>query len=200
MTDLNILKNTLAVVIDADKQLLGGMPLYQVKGLFDGLVLAEVIDFDTQYGELLKVFIDTKRKDTAMQNLIYVRSLIQTLIKEGEEQQELLVESEKEQDDLAIESTCEVVTVSRNDKEVQLQLGNIPKKLGRPATGKALTNAERSKRAREKKKANKLVTINQTLTKHGSVLYNDLINNGHDINSILSIAHNHYESYAKHGA
>lgn len=200
MTDLNILKNTLAVVIDADKQLLGGMPLYQVKGLFDGLVLAEVIDFDTQYGELLKIVFDTKRKDTAMQNLIYVRSIIQTLIKEGEEQQELLVESEKEQDDLAIESTCETIVVSRNDKEVQLQLGNIPKKLGRPATGKALTNAERSKRAREKKKANKLVTINQTLTKHGSVLYNDLINNGHDINSILSIAHNHYESYAKHGA
>jgi hypothetical protein len=192
MTDLtlnlNILKNTLGVVNNADKCLLGGMPLYQVKSLFDGLVLADVIDFDSQYGELLQVVLDTKRKDVAAKNIIYVRSILQSLIKE---KQQAIFDLEAEQskgDADAIESTC--VNVSQHDnKETQLLLENIPRKIGRPSTGKALSNAERSKRARDKKKANSLLTVNTTLDKHASELASIMLEKGYVFNDIVRLAY-----------
>lgn len=55
---------------------------------------------------------------------------------------------------------------------------------------KALTNAERSQRARDKKKNNKLVTLNTTLNVMASTQYNQLIESGHDINEIIAYAHN----------
>jgi hypothetical protein len=65
----------------------------------------------------------------------------------------------------------------------------MPKKLGRPPTGKALTNAERSKRSRDKKKTNQLVTVNASLSIYSSQLYNAMINDGYDLNSIIEMAH-----------
>jgi len=189
MNNLNILKNTLGVVNNADKMLLGGMPLYQVKALFDGLVLAGVIDFDLPYGELLQNALDSKRKDVASVNIIRARSSLEGTIEALDIKIKACEEAEQEMDSLAIESTCEIISVPRNNKELQLQLDNMPKKLGRPNTGKALSNAERSKRARDKKKANKLVTVNSTLSDHASKLYNEMIESGYDLTEIIIFAH-----------
>lgn len=190
MNNLKVLKNILAVVIDADKQLDGGLALYRFKGLFDGLILADVIDFSSKYGELLNVALSTKRKDTAAKNIIYVRSILQSMIKDQEFEQEKLVRAQKEGDDLAIDSTCVIVTGNEN-KEVQLQLTNMPKKLGRPKSNNALSGAERAKKARDKKKANKLVTVNSTLSERDSILYNQMIENGFNLNSIISMAYSY---------
>lgn len=191
MNNIKILQEILNIVYLADKELLGGAPLYQIKSLFDDLNLNGFIDFDTVHGELIQLVLDAKRKDVASVNIIRARSVLQQAIKEIELEVFDFHTSQKEKDDLAIESTCDIVSVSRNDKEIQLQLDNIPKKLGRPATGKALTSAERSKRARDKKAANKLVTINTTLSKLESELYNELISGGFDLNSIVDMAYKH---------
>ncbi len=191
MNNIKILQEILNIVYLADKELLGGAPLYQIKSLFDDLNLNGFIDFDTVHGELIQLVLDAKRKDVASVNIIRARSVLQQAIKEIELEVFDFHTSQKEKDDLAIESTCDIVSVSRNDKEIQLQLDNVPKKLGRPATGKALTSAERSKRARDKKAANKLVTINTTLSKLESELYNELISGGFDLNSIVDMAYKH---------
>ncbi|PKG85990.1 hypothetical protein CXF85_04255 [Colwellia sp. 75C3] len=52
-----------------------------------------------------------------------------------------------------------------------------------------MTNAERSKKARDKKAANKLVTINTTLNKRDSELYNLMIASGFDLNKIVDMAY-----------
>lgn len=187
MNNLNILKNTLGIVNNADKYLTGGMALYQVKALFDGLVLADVIDFDSQYGELLRVVLDTKRKDVAAKNIIYVRSILQSMIKESEAEQ--LDKVQEQQDSLVIESTCVDVTRNNNSSETQLQLNDIPKKLGRPKSVNALSGAERAKKARAKKKANKLVTVNSTLSLNASHLYEQMIKEGFDLNAMIEMAH-----------
>jgi hypothetical protein len=189
MNNLNELKNILAVVIDADKQLTSGLALYKFKSLFDGLVISDLIDFTTEYGQLLKIALTAKRKDVAQINVIRARSSLECII---QNLQQAILDSkaqEQYQDDLAIESTCELVIVPRNDKGSQPQLSNMPKKLGRPSTGKALTNAERSKRSRDKKKTNQLVTINASLSIYSSQLYNAMINDGYDLNSIIEMAH-----------
>lgn len=191
MNNIKTLQEILNIVYLADKELLGGAPLYQIKSLFDDLNLNGFIDFDTVHGELIQLVLDAKRKDVASVNIIRARSVLQDTIKEIELEVFDFNTGQKEKDDLAIESTCDIVSVSRNDKEIQLQLDNIPKKLGRPATGKALTSAERSKRARDKKAANKLVTINTTLSKLESELYNELISGGFDLNSIVDMAYKH---------
>lgn len=189
MNNLNILKNTLGVVNNADKCLLGGMPLYQVKSLFDGLVLADVIDFDSQYGELLQVVLDTKRKDVATKNIIYVRSILETIINDQELEKIELDKAQNKKDILAIDSTC--VDVTRNEnKEIQLQLTNMPKKIGRPKSANSLTGAERAKKARDKKRASKLVTVNSTLNQESSELYLVMVKSGYDLNSIIQMAHN----------
>ncbi|MEY8215121.1 MAG: hypothetical protein RPR97_11665, partial [Colwellia sp.] len=100
-----------------------------------------------------------------------------------------LDKAEKKQDDLAIDSTCVTVTRNENKKEIQLQLNDIPKKIGRPKSSNALSGAERAKRARNKKKANKLVTVNSTLSESSSKLYNNLIFKGYDLERIVSMAH-----------
>jgi hypothetical protein len=191
MNNIKILQEILNIVYLADKELLGGAPLYQIKSLFDDLNLNGFIDFDTVHGELIQLVLDAKRKDVASVNIIRARSVLQDTIKEIELEVFDFNTGQKEKDDLAIESTCDIVSVSRNDKEIQLQLDNVPKKLGRPATGKALTSAERSKRARDKKAANKLVTVNTTLSKLESELYNELISGGFDLNSIVDMAYKH---------
>jgi hypothetical protein len=181
MNNLNELKNILAVVIDADKQLTSGLALYKFKLLFDGLVISDLIDFTTEYGQLLKIALTAKRKDVALINVIRVRSSLECTI---QNLQQTILDSkvqEQYQDDLAIESTCELVVVPRND--------SMPKKLGRPKTGKALSNAERCKRARDKKKTNQLVTVNASLSIYSSQLYNAMINDGYDLNSIIEMAH-----------
>lgn len=188
MNNLNILKNTLSVAIDAKTQLFSGLPLYQFKALFKGLMLADVVDFNSEHGELLQECLSTKRKDSAMKNIVFVCSSLEALIKKLELEQAQLEESEKELDNLAIDSTCVIVT--RNDKpELQLQMNDTPKKIGRPKLANSLSGAERSKRAREKRKANKLVTVNTSLSVDSSILYNEMVANGHDINSILVLAH-----------
>jgi len=189
MKSLKDLQQLLTIVIHADKELEQGMALYQVKSLFDNLQLNGFIDFDSQHGELIQVVLDTKRKDVAAKNIIYVRSILQTIIKEKELEQAQLVEAEREQDSFAIESTC--ITVTRNDKEkIQLQLNDIPKTLGRPKLANALTGAQRAKKARDKKKANDLVTVNSTLSKHASELYCQMIDSGYDLNDIIANAYN----------
>jgi hypothetical protein len=193
LNNLNELKNILAVVTEAEKNLNSGLALYKFKSLFDGVILSDLIDFGTEYGQLLTTSLTSKRKKIAHVNIIRVRSSLECTIKSL--QKSILDSKAKEQsqDELAIESTCEVVIVPRNDKDdlskEQLQLDNMPKKLGRPNTGKALSNAERSKRARDKKKTNKLVTVNASLSIYSSQLYNAMINDGYDLNSIIEMAH-----------
>ncbi len=75
-------------------------------------------------------------------------------------------------------------------KEIQLQLKDMPKKLGRPKSANALTGAERARKAREKKKSKNLVTVNATLTQHASKLYNEMLNSGYDLSDIVEMAHN----------
>jgi hypothetical protein len=165
------------------------MPLYKVKALFDGLVLADVIDFGSKYGEFISIVLNTKRKDVATKHIIYVRSILETMIKNQELENAQLVESQKEQDSLAIESTCVIVTSNGKSNEVQLQLTNMPKKIGRPKSENALSGAERSKRARDKKKANKLVTVNSTLSKSDSERYNRMISDGYSLSWIIDKAY-----------
>lgn len=190
MNNIKTLQEILNIVHLADKELLSGTPLYKVKALFDDLNLNGFIDFDTVHGELIQLVLDAKRKDVVAVNIIRARSVLQSSIEEIELEVFDFHTGQQETDDLAIESTCEVVSVSRNIKETQLQLENMPKKLGRPSTGNALTNAERSKRARDKKKANHLVTLNTTLNLHVSALYTSLLANGYDLSSIIELAHN----------
>lgn len=194
MNDLNTLKKILEVVIHADREFSISTALYKIKGLFDALMLEGVVTSDTEYGDLILTALEAKRVSKAMQHIIFARASLESAIEALQAKLDSEQAAQKELDKTAIESTC--VDVTRHEKETQLQLENIPKKLGRPSTGKALTSAERSKRARDKKKANKLVTINQTLNAHSSALYKHLLSNGHDMNSILVIARNHFESYA----
>lgn len=189
MNNLNTLKKVLEVVIHADREFSVHTALYKIKGLFDGLMLDGVISSDTVHGELILTALSAKRVDKAMTSILHARGALEITIKDLESQQQKLEEEQVSLDAAAIESTCEEVIVSRNDKEVQLQLDNMPKKLGRPNTGKALSSAERSKRARDKKKANKLVTVNHTLTQETSELYNKMIKNGCDLNSIVKAAY-----------
>jgi hypothetical protein len=191
MNNIKILQEILNIVYLADKELLGGAPLYQIKSLFDDLNLNGFIDFDTVHGELIQLVLDAKRKDVASVNIIRARSVLQDTIKEIELKEVDFVASQKDIDDLAIESTCEVITVPCNTKEVQLQLNDIPKKIGRPKLANALTGAQRAKKARDKKAANKLVTVNTTLSKLESELYNELISGGFDLNSIVDMAYKH---------
>lgn len=190
MNNIKLLQEILNIVHLADKEITQGTPLYKVKALFDDLNLNGFIEFSTDYGELIQLILDAKRKDVAAVNIIRARSVLQDTIKRLEAQQIKLDEEQQEKDDLAIESTCEVISVPRNNKEVQFQLNDMPKKLGRPSTGKALTNAERSKRARDKKKSNHLVTVNTTFNLHVSALYTSLLANGYDLSSIIELAHN----------
>jgi hypothetical protein len=189
MNNIKTLQEVLNIVYLADKELIQGTPLYKIKSLFDDLNLNGFIDFDTVHGELIKLFLDAKRKDVASVNIIRARSVLESSIKEIELEEIDFCASQKEFDDLAIESTCDTIIVSRNDKEIQLQLDNMPKKLGRPSTGKALTSAERSKKSRDKKKNNNLVTINTTLSKHESELYNIMVSKGYDLNHIITLAY-----------
>jgi hypothetical protein len=188
MNNLHVLKNTLSVVIDADKELESGMPLYQVKALFDGLVLADVIDFDLPYGELLQNVLDSKRKDIAAVNIIRARSSLEGTIEALEIKIKAFEDAEQEMDLLSIESTCITVTSNEKQNEVQLQLNDIPRKRGRPKSVNALSGAQRAKKARDKKKANKLVTVMSTLSGSASLLYNEMILEGHDLNSIIELA------------
>lgn len=200
MNNLNTLKKTLEVVMHADREASIDSPLHQVKALFDGLQLDDAIDFDSQYGQLIRVVLDAKRKDVAMKNLIFARGVLQTMIKELELENIEQEKTQKAQDALAIDSTCIIVTgndkivtvtdnIKSNFNELQLQLDNMPKKIGRPKSENALTGAERAKRARDKKKNNDLVTINSTLSKHESELYNIMISKGYDLNHIIMMAY-----------
>jgi hypothetical protein len=190
MNNLNTLKKILEVVTHADREFSVSTPLYQIKSLFDALQLDGDIDFDSVHGELIQSFLSAKRVDAAMANILRSRSVLESAIKVLEQEQVELDESQKEQDSLSIESTCEVVNVTSNKKENQLKLNDIPKKLGRPKSENALSGAQRAKRARDKKKANKLVTINTSLSMHASNLYNQMIESGYDLNSIIEMAHN----------
>lgn len=207
MNNLTILQNLLSVVIDADKQLTQGLALYKFQSLFDGSFLIDSIDLNTEHGDLIYTAVNAKTKSVAGKYIIFARSSLQALIADLEQKEAKEQELEKEHDSLAIDSTCITVAqndksiiVSRNDKEVQLQLNDMPKRLGRPSTGKALSSAERSKRARDKKKANNIVTVNCVLTANGSKLYNSLISKGYDLNSILLLADKQLISDAKHVA
>jgi hypothetical protein len=189
MNNIKVLQEILNIVHLADKQITQGTPLYKIKSLFDDLNLNGFIDFDTVHGELIQLVLDAKRKDVAAVNIIRARSVLESSIKEIELEQMDFVSSQKDIDDLAIESTCEVVSVPRNDKETQLQLSNMPKKLGRPKSKSAMSSAQRCKKARDKKKSNNLVTINTTLSKHESELYNIMVSKGYDLNHIVTLAY-----------
>ena len=191
MNNIKTLQEILNIVYLADKELGQGTPLYKIKSLFDDLNLNGFIDFDSVHGELIRLVLDTKRKDVASVNIIRVRSVLVGLIEALDLEQIGFDKAQKEHDSLAIESTCDTLSVPRNNKETQLQLDNIPKKIGRPSTGKALTSAERSKRARDKKKASKLVTVNTTLTQRDSELYNRMLADGFDLNSMINMAYSY---------
>ena len=197
MNNIKTLTEILTIVSYADKELAQGMALYKVKSLFDDLTLNGLVESDSVYGELIQIVLDTKRKDEAAVNIIRARSSLQVIIKSLELEQVELDKAEKQQDDLAIDSTCVTVTrnenknKNKNEREIQLQLNNMPKKIGRPKSANALSGAERAKKARDKKKANKLVTVNSTLSEYTSKLYNDLLVNGYDLETIVSTAHDH---------
>jgi hypothetical protein len=96
---------------------------------------------------------------------------------------------QKGSDSLAIDSTFVDVSRNVNSSEVQLQLSNVPKKLGRPRSPNALTGAQRAKKSRDKRKANKLVTVNSMLDRESSKLYNLMIEDGIDLNAIIKMAY-----------
>jgi hypothetical protein len=191
MKSLKILKRTLEVVIHADRESSQYTALYKIKGLFDSLVLDGAIDFNSEHGQLIRVALDTKRKTIMSKNLIGARYSLVSLIEEMELEQSEIEIIEKERDKLAIDSTCNTVSVTCNsNKEVQLQLSNMPKKIGRPKSANSLTGAERAKRARDKKKANKLVNVNASLDLVASGLYKQMINSGYDLSSMVKMAYN----------
>jgi hypothetical protein len=185
MNNLNELKNLLSVAYDAKKQLFGGLALYKFKALFDGLVVIDIIDFSTEHGEQFKISLTAKTKNVAMKHIVFACSSLESIIKKLDSDQ-----VEKHQDVLAIESTCINVTDNNNTNKAQLQLNNIPKKLGRPKSLNASSGAERAKKSRDKKKFNKLVTVSSTLTFDSSVLYNKMIESGYDLNSMINMAFN----------
>jgi hypothetical protein len=188
MNNLNALKKVLEVVIHADREFSINTPLYKIKSLFDGLQLDGLINDSTAHGELILVALSSKRVDKAMKHIVFARSSLEVTIKDLELAQAKEAALQETEDSLAIESTC--IDVTRHEKkETQLQLENIPKKLGRPKSSNPLTSAERSKRARAKKKVNKVVTINTSLSLNASRLYNQLISDGFDLNSIVEMAH-----------
>lgn len=188
MNNLNELKNLLSLSYDAKKQLFDGLALYKFKALFDGLIISDMIDFSSEHGLLLKIVLKTNRRNDAMKNIVFVCSSLESTIKKLDLAQADLIESQKQQDELAIESTCVTVTSNEN-KEIQLQLSNMPKKIGRPKLASSLTGRERAKRARDKKKASKLVTVNSTLTQDASRLYSEMIKSGYDLSSIIEMAY-----------
>lgn len=200
MNNLNTLKKVLEVVKHADREFSVSTPLYKIKSLFDGLQLDGVINSDTVHGEFILVALSSKRVDKAMKNIIFARSSLDIAIKDLEAKLIKQEEKQKALDALAIDSTCivvtdndNIITVTDNIKSnlnlLQLQLDNMPKKIGRPKSENALTGAERAKRARDKKKNNDLVTINSTLSKHESELYNIMVSKGYDLNHIITLAY-----------
>jgi len=189
MNNLSILKNNLSVILNAEKELFSGLALYKFKALFDGLVIVDNIDFCSEYGELLLICLRSKRKNEAMKHIVFARSSLESTIKSLELEKIELDKKEEKQDNLAIESTCIVVT--DNEKE-EVQLNDIPKKLGRPKSKNALSGAQRAKKARDKKKANKLITVNSTLNADSSVFYTQMIKSGYDLNSIIAMSYVQY--------
>jgi hypothetical protein len=190
MNNIKELQEILNIIHLADKALLNSAPLYQIKSLFDDLNLNGFIDFDTVHGELIQLVLDAKRKDIASVNIIRARSTLENTIKSLEAEKVEFTEAQKKDDDLSIESTCDTIVVSRNTKEIQLQLNDIPKKIGRPKSANALTGAQRAKKARDKKKASKLVTVNTTLTQQASERYNQMLASGYDLNQMITHAYN----------
>lgn len=75
-----------------------------------------------------------------------------------------------------------------DSKEIQLQLDNMPKKRGRPNTGRAMTGAERAKRARDKKRRTAFVTINKTLGDRQSTRYREMLESGLNLDAIVDLA------------
>ncbi len=189
MINLTILKNNLSLMRDAEKQLFSGLALYEFKSLFDGLVMANNIDFSSEYGQLLLIALQTKRKDTAMKNIVFACSSLESFINVEESNKLKFEESQKGSDSLAIDSTCVDVSRNINANEVQLQFSNVPKKLGRPRSSNALTGAQRAKKSRDKRKANKLVTVNSMLDSESSKLYNLMIEDGLDLKAIIKVAY-----------
>jgi hypothetical protein len=190
MNNLNELKNLLSVAYDAKKQLFGGLALYKFKTLFDGLIVTDMIDLSSEHGEQFKISLTAKTKNLAMKHIVFACSSLESTIKKLDSDQSEKYQSEKYQDVLAIESTCINVTGNNNSNKTQLQLNNIPKKLGRPRSLNASSGAERAKKSRDKKKFNKLVTVSSTLTSESSVLYNKMIESGYDLNSMINMAFN----------
>lgn len=72
--------------------------------------------------------------------------------------------------------------------EEQLPLDNMPKKRGRPSTGKALTSAERSRRAREKRKKADVDTVNQRLSRIETINFRGLEASGVTVGQAIMIA------------
>jgi len=186
LNNIKTLQEILNIVYLADKELNQGATLYSVKSLFDDLNVNGFIEFSTNYGELIQLILDAKRKDSAAINIIRARSILENTIAKLKTQQVELSELEREQDALAVDSTC--ITVTSN--EIQLQLNDIPKKLGRPKLVNALSGAARAKRARDKKKEDKRVTINFTLSRDATRLYRLMEKGGYDLNDIVANAFN----------
>jgi hypothetical protein len=186
LNNIKTLQEILNIVYLADKEITQGTPLYKVKALFDNLNLNGFIEFSTNYGELIQLILDTKRKDVASINIIRARSILESTIEALKAKDLKLAEIEKKGDDLAIDSTC--ITVTSN--EIQLQLNDMPKKLGRPKLVNALSGAARAKRARDKKKEDKRVTINFTLSRDATRLYKLMEKGGYDLNDIVANAFN----------
>lgn len=75
----------------------------------------------------------------------------------------------------------------------QLQLNDLPKRKGRPVTGKALTPAQKQKAYRDRQKLNRSKSGNTEQVRfflsplHKRVL-DDLLNQGLDFNDIVSYA------------
>ena len=186
MNNIKTLQEILNIVYLADKELTQGATLHSIKSLFDNLNLNGFIDFDTAHGELITLVLNAKTKSVAAVNIIRARSVLELLVKTLKSEQVVILEQESKRDDLAIDSTC--ITVTSN--EIQLQLNDMPKKLGRPKLVNALSGAARAKRARDKKKEDKRVTINFTLSRDATRLYKLMEKSGYDLNDIVANAFN----------
>jgi hypothetical protein len=70
-------------------------------------------------------------------------------------------------------------------------MNSNPAKRGRPKSKNSLSAAERSKKSRDKKKLNNLVTINSTLSERNSILYRRMVAQGVSLNSMINMAYSY---------
>jgi hypothetical protein len=189
---MNTLERILDILIHADREISSATPMYKIKALFDDIIFDNYLEYDSEHGQLIKLALDSKRRDDLSKNIIRARHSLTSSLERYYIKNQELEEIQKSQDLLSIDSICTTVSVTSefNNNEIQLKLNDTPTPLGRPRLINALSGAQRAKKARDKKKSNNVVTVNCSLNQEASAIYTQMIEDGHDLNSIVFMANN----------